>query len=63
VCIAEINLHEKWAVVKKEREKGVGEESLLFVPKTETFDCVTLREPAHANVLVPVRGNDMRFVG
>ena len=51
------------AVVEKEGgEKSVGGEGLLFVPKTKTFDRVPLREPAHAKVLVPIRGNDVRFV-
>ena len=32
------------------------------MPETEAFDRVTLREPTHANVLVPVGGNDVRLV-
>lgn len=56
------------------REMGCGEErrgergeqscfALLFVPETEAFDRVTLREPARADVLVPVRGDDVLLVG
>jgi len=75
MCIAEMNLHGKLGTRERpahmrrsrgegrEEEEGVGREGLLFVSKTETFDRVSLREPAHANVLVPVRGNDVRFVG
>lgn len=74
MCIAEMNLHEKLGTRERpahmqrnrgegrEEEDGVGE-GLLFVPKTETFDRVSLREPAHANVLISVCGNDVRFVG
>jgi hypothetical protein len=35
---------------------------LLFVPETETFDRVTLWEPACANMLVPIRGDDVLLV-
>jgi hypothetical protein len=35
---------------------------LLFVPETEAFDRVTLWEPACANMLVPVRGDDVLLV-
>jgi hypothetical protein len=35
---------------------------LLFVPKTEAFDRVSLREPAYANVLVAVCGDDVCLV-
>lgn len=41
--------------------RGVGD-TLLFVSKTEAFDRVPLREPTHANVLVPVGGNDVRLI-
>jgi hypothetical protein len=35
---------------------------LLFVPETEAFDRVPLREPACANVLVPVCSDDVCLV-
>jgi len=64
MCIAEINLHDKWIGVRNEDENvGATLFRLLFVPETETFDRVTLREPARANVLVPVRGDDVLLVG
>ncbi len=43
--------------------QGVGRNTLLFVPKAEAFNRVPLWEPAHANMLVPVRGNDVRLIG
>jgi hypothetical protein len=70
MCITEMNLHGKCkrpAHMRANRGeaggKVVGGGGVLFVPKTETFDRVSLREPAHANVLVPVCGDDVRFVG
>lgn len=39
------------------------DKELPFVPKTETFDCVALWEPAHAYVLVTVCGDDVRLIG
>ena len=60
MCIAEINLHghrERLANMRGVRK------FLLFVSKTEAFDCVPLREPTHADVLVPVGGNDVRLIG
>lgn len=72
MCIAEMNLHgrlctrERSANMQSSRGGGggsLGGEGLLFVSKTEAFDLMSLREAAHANVLVPVRGNDVRFVG
>jgi hypothetical protein len=60
MCIAEINLHGE----RLTNMRGVGKgDTLLFVSKTEAFDRVPLREPTHANVLVSVRGNDVRLIG
>jgi hypothetical protein len=59
MCIAEINLHGG----RLTNMLGVGKDTLLFVPKTEAFDRVPLREPTHANMLVPIRGNDVRLIG
>ena len=33
-----------------------------FVPEAETFDCVSLWEPARADVLVAVSGDDVCLV-
>ena len=38
-------------------------DTLLFVPKAEALNRVPLQEPTHANMLVPVRGNDVRLIG
>ena len=61
MCIAEINLRGNGA-----RERLIHSWKrwhLLFVPETEAFNRVSLREPTHANVLVPIRGNDVRLIG
>ena len=51
-----------WARERLTNLVRVGD-TLLFVSKTEAFDRVPLREPTHANVLVPVRGDDVRLIG
>jgi hypothetical protein len=44
--------------------QGMGKgDTLLFVPKAEALNRVPLREPTHANMLIPVRRDDVRLTG